>query len=324
LIVALVGGCYGLARFVFFGGDPQNAYANDVGGINLKITYWDFNEGLIATVAAFYCAWRLLRDWSTLSFLARSFFLSGMVVEVLVVLLSYRRAQQYGLLLAGLYLIWLLPRGKRAMGFAAFAVMMPAALLQLGSHRAEESLRRSNLTLMERLAPDVAGRGGVIAQKSRFYELYVALDTVGRSPLVGVGAWGEFDVGTSSTALNYHQGNYSFVHSGLGHVLLKSGLIGLAIFCGIVLAAWRFASRARSGVRPQQLALFEACRAGLIFMVPTLLAAPLIPDFRAMSLLGVMLALPVGISVAARSSPEPVRRASRSAPMPAMRPLMHS
>jgi hypothetical protein len=293
-------GCYGLGRFLFFGGDPQNAYAN-LAGMSLKLTYWDFNEGLIATVVAFYCGWKVFREWATLSRGARVFFLGGLVVELLVVMLSYRRAQQYGLILAGLYFVWLLPKGKRALGFGAFAALMAAALVVLGTHRAEEALRRGNLTLMERLAPDVAGRGGIVSGRSRFYELYVALDTVRRSPLVGVGSWGEFKVGVDASGLSYHRGDYTFVHSGLGQVLLKSGLIGLVIFCGILFSGWTFASRGRPWVRPGELALFEACRAGLAFLVPTLIAAPLIPDFRAMALLGVILAVPIAVSTVARA-----------------------
>jgi hypothetical protein len=323
LAIAVARGCYGLGRFLFFDGDPQNAYVK-YGLTDLKITYWDINEGLIASMVVFYCGWRLFREWSTLSRGARTFFVVAAVVELLDILFSYRRAQQYGLLLAGLYFIWLLPKGKRAVAALTFVLLMLPAVGYLSSYRTQETFHQNNLSLIEQLAPDVATKGGITSRYARFYELSEALDTIAQSPLVGVGIWGEFDIGISSRGLEYHEGRYDLVHSGLGHVLLKSGIIGLIIFCGVLFSAWRFASRARSYVPEKHLGLFEACRAGLIFLVPSLLFGTPIPEFRSMALLGVILAVPISISIVARSHRSQLVGTSRPMTARAMRRSIQS
>ena len=81
------------------------------------------SEGLIASLVVFYCAGKLLRGWSTLSAASRAFFAGAIGVELLVILLSYRRASWYGLLLAAFYFVWLLPRNKRAI--TALLVVLP-------------------------------------------------------------------------------------------------------------------------------------------------------------------------------------------------------
>jgi hypothetical protein len=321
--VAAASACYGLGRFLFFGGDPQNAYAN-LSGLNLKITFWDFNEGLIASLVAVYCSWRLFREWGTLPLAARAFFVGTILVELLVILFSYRRTNWFGFLLAGCYFIWLLPKSKRAVAGLIFMLLILPPVLYLSTQRQQEALRQSDLSLIERIAPDAGARSGIIERDTRFYELYRAFVTVTQSPVVGVGVWGEFDVGLSASGLEYHKGNYDFVHSGLVHVLLKSGLTGLVFFCGILFSAWRFASRARSRVREKDLALFESCRAGLIFMVPMMLFNATVMDFRSMALLGVLLAVPIAISGVARSrEPQPVHAYGPSMVL-AMRPFTRS
>lgn len=323
LAIAVARGCYGLGRFLFLGGDPQNAYAN-LFNLDLKITFWDFNEGLIASLVVFYCAGRLLRGWGTLSLATRAFFVGAIVIELLVILFSYRRTNWYGFLLAACYFVWLLPKSKRAITALIFVLLMLPPVVYLSTQREQEALHKSNLSLIERIAPDVSKEGGITSRYARFYELSKALDTIAQSPLVGVGTWGEFDVGSSSLGLDYHQGQFGFVHSGLGHVLLKSGIIGLIIFCGVLFSAWRFASRVRSHVPGKYLALFEAFKAGLIFLVPVLLFGTPIIEFRSMALLGVILAVPISIAIIARSHRSQLVGASRPMTARAMRRSVQS
>ncbi len=321
--IAIASGCYGLGRFLLFGGDPENAYAND-GGMNLRMTYWDFNEGLIAALVVFYCAGRLVRAWRALSFGTRVFLLGVVAIELLVILLSYRRTNWYGVVLAGLYFAWQLPKSKRAVAGLIFMLLMLPPVVHLSTQREQQALRQNNLTLIERIAPDVGAREGITSRQARFYELYKAFDTVLVNPVLGVGTWGQFEVGVSAAGLDYHRGNYGFVHSGFGHVLLKSGLIGLIVFCGILFSAWRSASRAARNVSESNRAMFESFRAGFIFLLPVLLFGSPIIEFRSMALLGVLLAVPVAIAGFA-SAREP-QSASASRPMRAgaMRPLVPS
>ena len=304
LAVAVLRGCYGLARFFVAGGDPQNAYSN-IDSVALRITFWDANEGLIGSLVVFYCMDRLVRGWSSLSLASRAFFAVAIAIELSVILLSFRRTSWYGLLLAAGYFAFRLPRNSRAAIARVAVLLMLVPVAYLTTARYREMLGQSNLSLVERIAPDVAKGGGISNPSSRFYELYRAFDTVKRHPLLGVGAWGEFEVGASDVGLEYHHGNFGFVHSGFGHVLLKSGVVGLVIFLGILISGWRFASHETAALPATNLALFDSFRAGLVFMLPTLLFGGLINEFRTMALLGLLLAVPIAVvRLASRTSPE--------------------
>ena len=52
---------FGLVRYAFLGGDPQNAYAN-LEGLNIKITFWDINDSIIAALIVGFCGWKLLAE----------------------------------------------------------------------------------------------------------------------------------------------------------------------------------------------------------------------------------------------------------------------
>ncbi|ODS67739.1 MAG: hypothetical protein ABS43_29820 [Bordetella sp. SCN 67-23] len=296
LAVAVYHGVFGVGRFLLFGGDPQNAYEN-FGNLNIKITYWDVNEGLIATMAAFYFAWRLTHEWEKLSTGAKWLFLTCLAVELLVIVFSFRRSNWFGLLLAGVFFLYWQPPSRRWIYFVLGVAVVLPSLLAVGTYRAQETLNRSNLTFLERIAPDSSKAKSLTDKESRFFELYTALQTVKEKPLFGVGTWGSFKVGASEhMALAYHGGRYDFVHSGFGHVLLKSGFLGLFLFVGILVALWRYASRLRQYVPENSLALFESFRAGLIFFIPTLLSGTPIPEFRTMIWLGLVLAIPLAIA----------------------------
>jgi hypothetical protein len=307
LAVAVYHALFGLGRFLLFGGDAQNAYEN-YGDVDIKITYWDINEGLIATISAFYFAWRLTHEWKKLSMGAKWLFLACLAVELLVIVFSFRRSNWFGLLLAGAFFLYWQPPSKRWVYFVLCGAVVLPTLLAVGTYRAEETLNRSNLTFMERIAPDSSKAKSLTDKESRFFELYAALQTVKEKPLFGVGTWGSFKVGASEhLALLYHQGRYDFVHSGFGHVLLKSGLVGLVLFTGMLVAVWRHASRMRRWIPENRLAIFESFRAGFVFFIPNLLAGTPVAEFRTMIWLGLVLAVP--LAIANMSAPrEPARQ----------------
>lgn len=323
LAVAVYHALFGLGRFLLFGGDPQNAYEN-YGNFNIKITYWDVNEGLIAIISAFYFAWRLTHEWKKLSAGAKWLFLACLTVELLVIVFSFRRSNWFGLLLAGAFFLYWQPPSRRWIYFVlAGAVVLPS-LLAVGTYRAQETLNRADLTFMERIAPDSAKAKSITDKESRFFELYAALQTVKEKPLFGVGTWGSFKVGASEhLALLFHQGRYDYVHSGFGHVLLKSGLVGLVLFTGMLVAVWRYASRMRRWIPENRLAIFESFRAGFVFFIPTLLSGTPIAEFRTMIWLGLVLAVP--LAIAKMSAPrEPAKKplgAGKFTPAPGLSAL---
>lgn len=296
LAVAVYHGVFGLGRFLLFGGDPQNAYEN-YGDLNLKLTYWDVSEGLIAAITAFYFAWRLSHEWAKLTTGTKLLFMACLIIELLVIILSFRRSNWFGLLLAGSFFLYWQPPGRRWVFLMLGGAVLLPGLLAVGTYRAQETLGQTNLTLWERIAPDESKGARLTDKENRFYELYVAFQTIKENPLLGVGTWGSFKVGMGDAlALQYHRGRYDFVHSGFGHVLLKSGLLGLTLFVGMLVALWRYANRMRRWIPPQRLAVFESFRAGFFFFIPTLLTGSPVAEFRTMIWLGLVLAIPLAIA----------------------------
>ncbi len=296
LVVAVGRAVFGLTRYFLFGGDPQNAYAN-FGHTDIKITYWDVNEGLIASIAAFYFLWRLFYDWVTLKPGFRWLFIACLVMEVLVVMLSFRRSNLFGFVLVGAYFLMLMPWRKRVFYAALGAFFLIPSVLAVSAYRAEETFGTRQLSLLEIISPDASDSDKLAERGSRFYELQVAFRSLEDNPLLGIGMWNAFKVGPGDAySLAYHRGNFQFVHSGFGHVFLKSGVLGLTFFLGIWLAAWRFAGRARPFVVPQYRALFESYRAGLWFLVPTYVFGTPIVETRTMLWTAVVLAVPVAIA----------------------------
>ncbi len=301
LIVILVfcRGVFALVRFALFGGDPQNAYANLEGGNTaLKITFWDGNEGVLASMAAFYAAWKVFRDWSGKIEGKTLFFLLMLVVEVLVVVLSFRRSNWIALLLVSLYFLRFLPYSRRLIvGLLGISLLLPAIWF-VANKRFEASALERNRSVIETLAPDARGVGASDRKKSRFYELDRAWATLEKSPVtitLGVGSWGSFDPGNDHLALAYHAGHYDFVHSGFGHVLLKSGAIGLIIFLGVGTSILRRSTIPIESMESKLAAIHFTFRAGAVAMIPTLVSGTPIPELRTTWMLGIILGVPLAI-----------------------------
>lgn len=304
LIVALARAIFGLVRFVLFGGDPQNGYAE----FGIKLTYWDLNEGLIASIAAFYFAYRLLIDKTACPTWARWALLVALAIETAVVILSFRRTGLFGLALAALYFLSLLPWRKRVIYTALGAALILPPSLAVVAYRAQETLGARQVDFWEALTQeDDSQNHSLAARGSRFYELRVAMRSVEDSPIFGVGSWKPFKIGPGdSISLAFHRGNYHFVHSGFVHVLFKTGVLGLVLFVGALVAAWRFSGRYRHLLDDRHRAVLESYRAGLIFMLPTLAFGTPVVEMRTMLWLGLVLAVPV--AVARLAAPAEVRQ----------------
>ena len=102
--------------------------------------------------------------------------------------------------------------------------------------------------------------------------------------------WGTFQ--TNYSELNYHLGNYGFVHSGFGHVLLKSGIFGLATFIGLLLSFTAFYIRHRSSFTGNNRMLADAGAAGILTWLPSLFIGTPIIEFRSMMMMGLALSMP--------------------------------
>lgn len=296
LVIAVARAIFGLVRYFLFGGDPQNAYAN-FGNTDIKITYWDVNEGLIASIAGFYFLWRLVSDWSTLKPAMRWLFLVCLALEILIIMLSFRRSNLFGLIMVGAYFLILLPWRKRLLYSAIGVIVLVPSVLSLSAYRAQETLGTRQLTLMEIISPDATEIESITDRGSRFYELQVAFRSLEEKPVFGIGTWNAFKIGPGDAySLAYHRGNFHFVHSGFGHVLLKSGVVGLMLFLGLLYGAWRYGTRARRFIDSKYRALFESYRAGFWFLMPTFLFGTPVIEMRTMLWTAMTLAIPVAIA----------------------------
>jgi len=82
------------------------------------------------------------------------------------------------------------------------------------------------------------------------------------------------------------------VHSGFGHLVLKSGVVGLLLFVALLAFFVVHYLKVRRHVRGNDALLADAGMASLLFWLPTLLVGTPIIEFRSMLLIGLALAMP--------------------------------
>jgi len=290
-IAQLIVGClflrhlFGLVRYAAFGGDPQNAYAT-LGASQVRITFWDINDSILAALMFAYCAWRLLTD-RAMPASRRVFWGVASLAALLIPLLSARRTAQGGMLLAIVALALLLPRGRRVPALLAMVVAVPLTLVALGQRSAG-----TPGGLLERVLIDVRSDPLSDPRMTRFHELRTAWQTLRDSPVLGLGPGGRFKV-ADPTGLEYHGGYYDYVHSGFGHVLLKTGFVGLALFCAM-LAAWaRLVITLWPRIQGPPRALAVASMAAMAASLPNLFVGAPVTEMRTMLLMGLLMAVPL-------------------------------
>lgn len=283
--LAAVRAAFGLVRYVFFGGDDANPYRN-FERLDITLVYFDIADNYIAALAAFCLAWLLTMPDARLSLARRLGLLMLLAMELATVALSYRRSSLIGLMLMFPVLLWQLPWQRRlALGGIGIVALLGAAGTLMRERLAANSAGGSFLSsLLYDVGPDRA------TEVSRFYELEAAAQSLQGHWLFGLGSWGSFC--GNEEALDYHFGKFDFVHSGFGHLVLKSGLAGLLLFIALLCACIAHYLKLRRTLRGNSALLADAGMAGLLFWTPTLLIGTPVIEFRTMLLLGLTLALP--------------------------------
>lgn len=283
---------FGLVRYAFLGGDPQNAYAN-LEGLNIRITFWDINDSIIAALAAGFCGWKLLvervKGWEGLAYSALG------LMALLIPILSSRRTAQGGLLLAMAVLLLLLPNGRRWPILLAIVLMAPVAFT-VTSQRSH-----GGGSFMEKILFDFKTDQFSDPRRSRFHELTTAWQTVRESPLFGLGPAGRYRV-TDHVGLEYHKGRYDYVHSGFGHIMLKTGFAGLFIFCGLFVVYLRQLRICWRTSPPRWRALVVGSMCAFAAQLPNMFVGTPIGEIRTMQLLGLILAIPFVLSIVFRKA----------------------
>ncbi|OWW22086.1 O-antigen ligase family protein [Noviherbaspirillum denitrificans] len=284
VVVAAIRGVFGAVRYFVFDGDTANPYRN-FEGLNIKIFYFDISDNFVASLGAFCAAWLLTAPESKPSWFRRAILFGFLVLEIAAVALSFRRSSLIGLGLMFAFLFLRLP-GKRKF---LFAILAGALLAVVASVFFEHRLQfNNNQSLFSSLIYDITPERGI--RDGRFYELYAAAQSMEGNWIFGRGTWGTFS--GDYDRLSYHGSDFGFVHSGFGHVLLKSGIVGLLAFCGLLAAYIAFYLRNRRSLYGEARLLADAGFAGFLFWIPTLLVGTPIIEFRTMLLLGLTLAMP--------------------------------
>jgi len=275
---------FGAVRYFIFDGDASNPYRN-FEGLDIKIFFFDINDNFVASLGAFCAAWLLTAPEAKLGWFKRFLLLAFLALEVAAVALSFRRTSLIGLGLMFLFLFLRLP-GTRKFAFAIIAAGLLAAVASVFyQHRLQFS---SEDSVLSSLIYDIAPDRGI--KDSRFYELYAAAQSMDGNWLFGRGTWGTFS--GDRDRLSYHGDDFTFVHSGFGHMLLKTGIVGLLLFCGLLAAYVTFYLRHRTMLTGYTRLVGDAGFAGFLFWVPTLLVGTPIIEFRTMMMMGLVLAMP--------------------------------
>jgi hypothetical protein len=282
--LAALRAAFGLVRYQFLGGDTANPYRN-FEKLDLKLVYFDIADNYIAALAAFCIAWLLLMPGVRMSLHKRALLLGLFAMEVATVALSFRRSSLVGLGLMFTVLLWQLPWQRRILcgGVGIAAIMIGAATLM--KERLQFNTQRTGF--LSSLLYDVGP--GRATEVSRFYELEAAAKSLDGQWLFGLGSWGTYY--GNEDALDYHFGKFDFVHSGFGHLVLKSGLVGLLMFLALLSACVLHYFRYRAAIRGNSALLADMSMAGLLFWSPTLLIGTPIIEFRSMLLIGMTLAM---------------------------------
>jgi hypothetical protein len=291
---------FGLVRYAFFGGDDANPYKN-FDNLNIKLVFFEIGDNFVLALGAFCAAWLLMASPTRLSNIKRTMMLFMLIMPIAAIGLSFRRSSLIGLALMFGLLIIRLPGAKRVVVMlftAGFITAIAGVFFQQRLQHVDNGA--ANGGVVSSLVFDIA-RDNV--EDNRFYELYAAAKSLGSNWPIGLGSWGTF-VGDDEL-LAYHGGRYDFIHSGFGHILLKSGVVGLLLFCGLIFAYIGHYRRTRKYLTGNAILLSDAGFAGFLFWLPTLLIGTPIIEFRTMLLLGLTLAMPfIAVHVSNARRPE--------------------
>ena len=310
MLAGLARALFGLVRWAALGGDPNNVYAN-MNAIHIRLTFFDINDSLlcmlafaIAAVQLFQAAqarpavaWRFL-EWLTLGATAAC------------IVLSYRRSAWFGFMLGFVIVMLRFPLRRRMQLALAVLPMVGAALGYAALRRLGQTRGGSGLFYdmqSRRFGPE----------SERVLELKLVLGDILARPFTGIGSWGRYS-GYEQISWQANPDGGLFLHSGVLHVALKSGLPGVALLAGTVVAFILAARRALRSLPPELLPLGTAGVASLAFMIPDVLVGTPFPQVRTTQMLAIALALPyVALAAAAR----PLLPARRAPPRACVHPV---
>jgi hypothetical protein len=305
MLAGLARALFGLGRWAVLGGDPNNIYAN-VNAIKIRLTFFDINDSLLCCMAFAIAAVNLFqaarmpraRAWIALEWLT-------LVATALCIVLSYRRSAWIGFVLAVALLMLRFPPRRRVQLIVLGLPVVGAALVTVAVARLGQTKAAVGQGLASLVYDMESHRFG--AESERVLELKLALADFLSHPVTGIGAWGRY-TGYQRISWQLSEDGGLFLHSGVLHLALKSGLLGIVLFTGLALAFVAVARRALRQLPPEYLGLGAAGVAGVAFMLPDLLVGTPIPQVRTTQMLAVCMALPY-LALAVGAAPPAAARA---------------
>ncbi|OQY97994.1 MAG: hypothetical protein B6D35_14010 [Candidatus Brocadia sp. UTAMX2] len=277
--LALGRAAYGIIRFLFFGGDPANFYAN-YEGRQVKLTFFDIYDSAFFMYIFSFCFINILKLLNQKKHLIFTILLSGINI-----VFSFRRTVWIGFIFALIYLSFNLEKGKRIFVYGLllliFVISIPIASSRFDSQH----------SIFSDLSLDYSTSKGM----GRFGELFYAIKTIAKSPLYGLGATGHYD---APTVFQWRVST-EIVHSTMVHIALKMGILGLILFFLIVIGVYSLRSWNRESTLHDRdcAVIFYSAYSTLIFLLPDIFFAPSLIELRHSVSLGLFVGL---VSVSAR------------------------
>jgi hypothetical protein len=310
LLVGLGRALFGLVRWAAFGGDANNVYAN-MNAIKIRLTFFDINDSLVCTIAFAIAAVHLFQTHKT----ERPTFWRGiewmtLVSTALCIVLSYRRSAWIGFLLAFIVILMRFPVKRRVQVMTAGLPVVGAGLAYVAMQRLTQT--KGAASGLSSLVYDMQSRR-FGPESERVMELKFALADFLSSPIAGIGSWGRY-TGYQYISWQNNPDGGLFLHSGILHIALKSGLVGTALLFGTIIAFVLFARRALKALPPELLGIGTAGVAGIAFMIPDLLIGTPFPQVRTTQMLAFSLALPYLAMAVSKAAPSARRRRNPSRP----------
>jgi O-antigen ligase len=125
----------------------------------------------------------------------------------------------------------------------------------------------------------------------RFAELYVSILAASKSPILGLGPWGE----NSELRDPTRERTSTFTHSSYVHMFVKAGLVGLILWVVMLLryVIWWVRRRRADWNDPRHRAIAEAFFCGFLFWIPDSVFGTPIIIYRHFQILAMLLAIPI-------------------------------
>jgi hypothetical protein len=294
---------FGLARWAIGGGDPNNVYAN-MNDIQIKLTFFDINDSLLCALAFAVAAVHLLqsarmpraRFWVAIEWMT-------LVATPLCIALSYRRSAWIGFVLALAVVMWRFP-WRRRLQMVALGLPVVAPALGYVAWKRLSQTKGAGGGLSGLFYDMQSRRFG--AESERVLELKLAFADFLSNPVTGIGSWGRYS-GYQRVSWQTGLDGGLFIHSGVLHIGLKTGLVGLVLLAGMAWAFVHFARRALRELPAELVGLGAAGVAGIAFMLPDALIGTPFAQVRTSQMLAICMALPY-LALAATNAAVTFRR----------------